>query len=320
MLLKKPITQHVELSVVLGAIVAIVFFSVSTQGRWLDSLPSVLAVTAQIGILTIGQALLMTSGEVDLSVGSVFAFVGLIFVMIMDLGVAVFPSMLLALAAALLIGMTNGYLTTRFRVPSMIVTLGALFVFRGIAYILTEGYSLSIPRPFRKDPIVEFFDDRTMGIANTFFVLLFLTLVFAFVLARTRFGNHVLAVGGDPAAASANGISPSRVKMTAFMLCSLLAGIAGILVTCQEGAVYSTSGKLLELETIAAAVMGGCTLRGGIGSIWGPVLGVFVLSSLKGGLMLMGAPTYWYISFVGLILIGFLIAAKLLSGGFAQTR
>ena len=79
---------------------------------------------------------------------------------------------------------------------------------------------------------------------------------------------------------------------------------------CQEGSVYATSGIRLELETIAAAVIGGCTLRGGIGSIWGPVLGVFVLSSLKGGLMLMGAPTSWYVAFVGAILIAFLVMSR----------
>lgn len=95
-----------------------------------------------------------------------------------------------------------------------------------------------------------------------------------------------------------------------------MAGLAGIIVTCQEGTVYSTTGRSLELETIAAAVIGGCTLRGGIGSIWDAVLGVFILSSLKGGLMMLGVPTYWYIAFVGMILIAFLILSKLMRGRY----
>jgi len=115
---------------------------------------------------------------------------------------------------------------------------------------------------------------------------------------------------GEPEAAVANGVPLAATKTRAFVICSGLAGLAGIVAVCQEGSVYATSGIRLELETIAAAVIGGCTLRGGIGSIWGAVLGVFVLSSLKGGLMLMGAPTSWYVAFVGAILIAFLVMSR----------
>ena len=154
---------------------------------------------------------------------------------------------------------------------------------------------------------------KLLGLNATVFIMLALMLVFVFVLAKTRFGSHVSGVGGNTDAALANGISPASVKIRAFIVCSVLAGLSGILVTCQEGAVYSTSGSKFELESIAAAVIGGCTLRGGIGSIWGPVVGVFVLSSLKGGLMIMGAPTSWYIAFVGAILVVFLVVSQMIN-------
>ncbi|MCO6385350.1 ABC transporter permease [Oceanicola sp. 502str15] len=309
----KLILGRIETGVVIGAVLIIAFFIISTGGLWLGSIPSVLRITAGVGIIAIGQAILMTSGEVDLSVGSVFAFVGVVFIWCMDtMAIGVIPSALLALVVACAIGFLNGVLTTRFGVPSMIVTLGGLFVYRGITYIATRGFSMSIPREYRRDGVVELLKSRIGDVNVTVIFLLVLTAFFVFVLAKTRFGNHLLAVGGNPRAALANGISPAATKIKSFMVCSGLAGLAGVLVVCQEGSVYSTSGVKMELETIAAAVIGGCTLRGGVGSIWGPVLGVFVLSSLKGGLMMMGAPTSWYIALVGAILIGFLMFSRLL--------
>jgi simple sugar transport system permease protein/ribose transport system permease protein len=302
-----------EISVVIGAALLVAFFSVGTHGAWLHSVPSVLRITAQVGIVTIGQALLMTSGEVDLSVGSTFAFAGVVFLTLLDAnGFSIFPAMIASLLLVMGIGFVNGLLTTRFRVPSMIVTMGAMFILRGLTYLATKGSSLSIPRPLRHDPLVMVLKTKMFGINVTVFILLVLTVLFVFVLAKTRFGSHVAAVGGNPDAALANGVSPASVKTRAFIMCTALAGLSGILVTCQEGAIYSTSGMRMELESIAAAVIGGCTLRGGIGSIWGPVVGVFVLSSLKGGLMMMGAPTSWYIAFVGAILVGFLVVSHLI--------
>lgn len=310
----KYLSGRPEISVVIGALLLVAFFAIGTDGAWLGSIPSVLRITAQVGIIAIGQALLMTSGEVDLSVGSIFAISGVVFLTLLGAGgLSVLPAMVATMVVAAGIGLVNGVLTTRFRVPSMIVTLGAMFVLRGITYVATSGSSLSIPKPLRDDPMVLLLKARLFGLNATVFVLIALTLIFVFVLARTRLGSHIAAVGGNPDAALANGVSPAAVKTRAFVLCAVLAGLSGLLVTCQEGSIYSTSGVKMELESIAACVIGGCTLRGGIGSVWGPVVGVFVLSSLKGGLMMMGAPTSWYIAFVGAILVGFLVISHLIN-------
>jgi ribose/xylose/arabinose/galactoside ABC-type transport system permease subunit len=311
--IKTFLTSRIEAGVVLGAILVVLLLMLGTHGAWIQNLPSVLRLTAQIGILAIGQAVLMTSGEVDLSVGSAFAFVGVAFLTLLDWGTGVALATVLSLLIAVMIGFINGYITVRFNVPSMIATLGSLFIFRGTVYVLTTGFSLSVPPDERGNLAIEWLASQTLGLSNSVYILFALMALFVYGLAHTRLGSHITAVGGEPDSALANGISPPRVKVISFMLCSLMAGIAGIVVTCQEGSVYSTSGKLLELDTIAAAVIGGCSLRGGVGSIWGAVLGVFILSSLKGGLMMMGAPTYWYISFVGAILIGFLVLSKLLN-------
>lgn len=315
------LTGRIETSVIFGAILLVVILIVSTNGQWLASVPSILRVTAQVGIIAIGQALLMTSGEVDLSVGSVFAIVGVVFIVLMNsTGIGVLPSMIAAIFSGSLIGLVNGVITTRFRVPSMIVTLGAMFIFRGITYLSTQGFGLSIPRTLRRDPVILFLKGQLFGINMTVYILALLVVIFVFVLAKTRFGSHVTAVGGNADAALANGIPTQWVKIRVFMVASALAGLSGVLIVCQEGSVYSTSGVKMELESIAACVIGGCSMRGGLGSVWGPVLGVFVLASLKGGLMMLGAPTSWYIAFVGAILVGFLVLARILNqraGGLA---
>ena len=312
--LLKPLLGRPEISVVIGALLLIAFFLIGTHGLWLNALPSVLKITALVGIVAIGQSLLMTSGEVDLSVGSAYAIAGVFFLtLVTDGSLSILPAMLVTLAFMAAVGCLNGILTTWFRVPSMIVTMGAMFVLRGITYVATTGSSLSLPKDLRTDPVVLLLKSKLFGLNATVFVLLALVVIFSFVLAKTRFGSHVQAVGGNPDAALANGVSPAWVKIRAFMICATLAGLAGVLVTCQDGAIYSTSGLRMELESIAAAVIGGCTLRGGIGSIWGPVIGVFVLSSLKSGLMMMGAPTSWYIAFVGAILVAFLVVSHLIN-------
>jgi ribose/xylose/arabinose/galactoside ABC-type transport system permease subunit len=302
-----------EASVVVSAILLALFFAFSTKGVWLQSIPSLLRLTAQVGIVAIGQALLMTSGEVDLSVGSVFAIVGIVFVTAMDpFGLGVAPAMLAAMLVACAVGLMNAIVTVRLNVPSMIATLGAMFVFRGLAYLATGGQSLSIPSELRDDPLVEIFKARFFNLSSSVLLLILLAALFMFIFSRTRFGSHLQAVGGNAPSALANGVSPAGVKTRAFVICSGLAGLSAIMVVCQDGSIYATSGVRMELETIAAAVIGGCSLRGGIGSVWGPILGVFILASLKGGLMLLGAPTSWYSAFVGAILIAFLVTTTVL--------
>lgn len=306
--------DRIEASVILGAVAVALLFTIATKGLWLQNLPSLLILTAGVGIVAIGQAVLMTSGEVDLSVGSVYAFSGVGFIWFMGQTGDVALAAILAIAVASLIGALNGALTTWFHVPSMIVTMGGMFVYRGCVYLMTAGHSLSTPRPLRDSAVIEMLGGRTAGVSHSILILLVVMAAAVFMLARTRLGNHIFSVGGEPQSAAANGISPARVKIIAFSLCSSLAALAAVVAVCREGTIYATSGKLMELETIAAAVIGGCTLRGGIGSAWGAVLGVFVLSSLKGGLMMMGAPTSWYVAFVGLILIGFLVSSRLVNG------
>ena len=312
----KKIFGIVESGAILFVLAVVLVLAIGTKGLWLKNLPYVLILAAPVGIVSVGQAMLLISGEVDLSVGSVYALVGLSFILFMSSGFGVMLSLLFSIALSCIMGLLHALVVMKLNVPSMIVTLGMMFLYRGLVYILTRGVSLHIPHSLENHLLIKFLGEGLLGIRSSILLLILIAAILIVILTRTRFGNHLFAVGRDPFSAITRGVSPFKVKMIAFVVCTFLAGLVGIIIACQEGEIYSTSGTNLELETIAAAVIGGCVLSGGIGSIWGTVLGAFCLLSLKGGLLMMGAPPYWYECFVGLILIIFLIVSKLLIRGY----
>jgi len=312
----KRIFGITEASAILLTLAVIITFTVGTGGAWLQNMPYLIILVAPAGIVTIGQAMLLISGEVDLSVGSTYALIGLSFIFFMNLGFGVIISILVAIVISIVMGLFNSLVVLKLRVHSMIATLGMLFFYRGIVYIMAGGTSLHIPSDLKNHLLIRLLGGEVLGVRTSIPILILILIISILVLSWSKFGNHLLAVGRDPASALSCGVSPERIKTTVFVICSGLAGLAGIIVACQESEIYATTANTLELETIAAAVIGGCLLSGGIGSIWGALLGIFSLLSLKGGLIMLGAPTYWYMFFVGTILVAFLIVSKLLIGGF----
>jgi len=313
-ILRKILLERIESVAILGNIMLISLFVILTKGLWLSQIPGILTLASQIGIITIGQALLIISGEFDLSVSSVFAFIGMIFVFLNQAGLGTLLSFLCGLLVASIIGLINGIITLKLKVPSLITTLGALFIYRGLVYFFTGGFPLRLPMSVKDDTLIYVLGGNFLSnFNNAIIYLIFITLMFVIILSYTKYGNHVVAVGGDPQTALSQGISPVKIKMIAFIICSLLAGLSGIITTSINGSVYASSGKGAELETIAAAVIGGCSLRGGIGSIWGTVLGVVMLLTIKNGLIIMGIDILWYLIILGLLLIGSILFKELLS-------
>ncbi|AYG57547.1 ABC transporter permease [Rhizobium jaguaris] len=276
---------------------------------WMTNLPSMLRDVSWLGIVVIGQAIVIINGEFDLSVGSVFAFVGLVFVLLLNLGFGDVSAFAIAMAVALSIGFVTGVVTWFFKLPSLLVTLGFLFVYRGFVQFFTSGFAVSIPDAVRSDVLVSFFGGASFGIQNSVYICAVLIVIATFVLTRTRFGSHVHAVGGDIWSAIACGVLPGRVKIWTFMISAALAGLGGIVAACALSSVSPTTADGMEFEAVAAAVIGGCSLRGGIGSAWGAVLGVATLMALKAGLILMGTNIFIYQLLLGAVLVS-LIAIK----------
>lgn len=309
--LKPIVRKHSEVGVILIAILLVLFFVATSEGRWNNSynISTILQITATLGLMTLGVALVIGTGEIDISVGSTFGIGALIYLYFAVRIDPVFAAML-AVAAGALIGAFNGYLITKTGTPSLIITLGSLMIFRGLAIALTSGFAFSVPYKER-DSLTYFmlggeniFRIGSFSGVNTGFLWLIAGLVVLTVaLKYTRFGNHLLAVGGSADSAHSRGIRVDRVKTKAFIICGALAGLAGVLEAGKLGSADGSMGRLMELQAIAACVLGGCVLAGGRISLLGALVGVFVLSSIQSYLVVMAVKPQWFMVLLGVIVV-----------------
>lgn len=249
-----------------------------------------------VGMVTIGVTLLMISGEFDLSVGPLAAMGGYLYAFnTMDGGSPV-VALLLAILVPAALGCLNGLILVRTGIPSFIVTLGTSSIYRGAVWIISGG---TMVQTLEKLTVYEVFNGR-LDVVNDLFQgarfrtsalwLLLVALICQYVLVRTRYGNHVFAAGGDPAAAQAQGVNVRRVKVINFMISGALSGFAGLLQFSQYKSVQVATGAGWELSAIAASVVGGALLSGGSGGIWGALIGVLLISALRTGVVLLDIP------------------------------
>ena len=300
----KHLVHSQGFSAVIGIAVMLAAFSIIDFDGWwtVQTITNVLQVSAMIDLLAMGQALVIMAREIDLSVGSVYGLAGVAFITLGDtLGVS--AAMLAALVIAGLAGLTQGIIVVRGGIPSMIVTLGGLFTARGIIYVWTGGSVQAFPKEAQAHPLTLLFGGEIFGIEAVVFWTLGVLAVLSVVMTKMRFGNRLLATGGSEASALSRGVRTDRVKITAFVLCSLLAGFAGIITLADQPQTHVTLGEALELQAIAAAVIGGCLLQGGRGSLLGAVPGAVIIVSFRYELIALGAPSSWFMSFVGALLI-----------------
>lgn len=288
-------------SLAMLAAVVLIFFLFSGDFLSRDNIGVILETVPELGIAAAGVTVLMICGEFDLSVGSVFAMAPIFTAMLMNLG---FPAVL-AMAAILLfcclIGTFNGVVTLRFGIPSFITTLGMMMVWRGVVLLVTGGWPPEYPQA--ADMIKEIIVGKLGLIYASLLWYGGLTLLLWFLLERSRFGNWMFATGGHLHAARVMGINTAVVKVTGFMITSLLAGFAGIVQGFRLGALVPSAGTGMELDCIAAAVIGGTYLSGGIGTVFGTVIGSFLIRVIDNGLVMARAPGYWFRVFIGLLTI-----------------
>jgi len=297
---RKKLARSFSMSTALGPLVVLIIIFLlfsATVPNFLTfrSVTGIINAITLTGTLTVGVTMLMISGEFDLSVGSIMAVGGYIYG---ALTMAQQPALglILALVVPALLGMVNGLILVWTGIPSFIVTLGTKYLFRGLLWVVTAGTMLqTIDRPM----IYNLFNGR-LDVVNKFLTganfrssllwLLLLVAIFQFILVRTRFGNHVFAVGGNRGAALGQGVNVKFVKVMGFVITGALAGFTGILLFSQFYTVRVASGDGLELSAIAAAVVGGTLITGGAGSIWGALVGALIISMLRTGVVLMDIP------------------------------
>lgn len=300
-----------EAVALISFILLFIFFAINAPNFLTPlSIGNILTFGSITGIVTIGVAMLMISGEFDLSVGSNFALASYVVALSLLAGMSIWIAIPLAILSSTLLGVLNGLIVTRTKIPSFIATLGTMLAYRGIVRAIGKGNFATYNG--EAIPLFHFLNgDFTLlndwlGVqafrtSLVWFVLLAVT--FNFILMRTRYGNWVFAAGGAPEAARAQGVNVNFVKIFNFALTGFLVSIASILQFGHRLSVDPLRGDGMELIVVAASVIGGTRLTGGYGTIAGAVLGTFLLQMLDQGLVLMRIPIQVFQASVGLIII-----------------
>lgn len=298
--LEKP-----EIAAVLLLIALVVLFQVLSGGFFLNAnnMRGVLGLLPEMALVAIGVTLLMICGEFDLSVGSVFALMPMTMAVLIAQDLPFVVAMMAGFAVCIAIGLINGIITIRFGIPSFIVTLGMLFMARSLTVVVSGGF----PPRLNFEAIPEHLFVSFVGPGElfraSFLWFIAVAIAIALLLSKTNFGNWVRATGGFLPAAQATGIPTARVKIACFVVCSVLAGFAGMIQTLRIGAALPSMGEGLELQAVAAAVIGGTALSGGIGSVLGGILGATLIRAIDNGMVLSQIDSNWFKFAVGALTI-----------------
>ena len=250
-------------------------------------------------IVAVGMMVLMISGAFDLSVGSVVAFAGgltgyLLFNYVMPVPVAI----LIGVASAGLIGYTNGVLVAKVGINPMIQTLAMMGIVRGAALMISGSGIQNLPEGFNA-----LGQAKILGVQSPIWIMLFIVVIFSVLVARTVFFRKYYYIGGNEKAATLSGIQVNKMKIIAFVLTSVLAGVAGILLTSRLGAAMGTFGRGMELRAITAVILGGASLLGGHGKIIGALLGTIFMGLISNIMIIARVSGYWQEIVLGVILI-----------------
>lgn len=292
-------------------LVATVFGCMHSRFLTADNFLNILKQNSHYGILAAGVCFAILLGGIDISLGSVLAFSGAVAALIVSQGQPVVLAILAAIAIGAAAGLMNGVFIARFNLQPMIVTLATMSIFRGATLVLTNGKSF----PLGKLPGSLAFKEIGQGSVGFLPVpVIILILVYAivyYILNKTAFGRHVYAIGGNEDAARLSGINVPRTKIMAHLLCGLMAGVAGIMVTARVASATPTAGNGYEMDAIAAAVIGGISLRGGEGQVLFTIVGAIIIGMLNNILNLMNVSSYYQTIIKGVvILIAVLLDAK----------
>ena len=265
-----------------------------------------------VGIVTLGVTLVIVTGGIDLSVGSTMALAAITCAIVMQAvsGTAIesiplagmIVSLVAGLGVAVLIGLANGLLIAKVGLSPFVTTLGMLSIVRGLAYAVTEGRGQA-PTGADVNLFYDLTDGNIAGVPVAVIYLLVLAAILGVVLHHTAFGRHVFALGGNEKAAALTGVAVERVKIAVYVLSALSAGFAGILMVGWLGSAPANLATGYELTIIAAAVIGGANLTGGVGGPAGAVIGALLIEVIRNGLVLAGINAYWQIVLVGAIII-----------------
>ena len=294
-------SREIGIIVALVIMVAVLAFA-APEFRSADNLLNDARNFSFVGIVAIGEAMVMITGGIDLSVGSVWGVTAVSTAALMGLGWPTWLAIGAGLGIAALFGLFNGLCVTKLRMPPFVPTLATMSIARALALVITRGRSINGFRP-DEDPFFALGGGSTFGLPNPFIIFLAMIAIAWVVLDRTVFGRQLYAIGGNEKAARLSGLEVDRLKIAVYVVAAVTAGIAGVIEVSYLSSAIANQGLGKELSVIAAAVIGGVALTGGEGTVLGIFVGTVILEVLRNGLVLLGTDAYWQGIFVGFVII-----------------
>jgi len=297
--LKKIVKQR---EFMIFMIVAVMFIFMTFASPYFLTIPNLLAVMLGLSleaIIAVAMVHLMVSGGFDMSVGSVVAFTGAVTAMMLRSGIPVVPAVLIGMIIGAAIGLFNGFIVAKVGINAFVTTLSSLSLFRGLTLIVTHGQNITgLPKSFKMIG-----QAKLLGVQTPIIIAVVLLIIGDVLLRRSRFFRQSYYIGGNEQAARLSGIPVDRMKMLAYTLTGLFAGISGIVMTARLGAASVTAGSGMELRVITAVIIGGASLNGGEGSILGAFLGTLLMALITNALTLLGVDVYWQTFVIGATLL-----------------
>jgi ribose transport system permease protein len=294
------VTSSQTFWVLIAVVLACLFLSFATESfATTKNLYNITRNFTFVAIIALGMTLVIIIGGIDLSVGSVLCLCSMVLAVTMNAGYGIEVGILASLGTAIVIGLFNGILIAYLGFPPFVVTLGMLSVARSLAMVASNNTVVFQFGPDHDLLLALGGGAWLFGIANPVLYMIMLALLTGFVLRWTRFGRHVFAIGGNEQAATLTGVPVRPIKVAVYVISALSAGIAGIVQTGWLGAVTTNIGAGMELQVIAAAVIGGANLAGGVGTALGAVVGAALIEVIRNSLGLLGINAFWQGTFIG---------------------
>lgn len=280
-----------EKLVLMGAIVVvfILFSSMNSNFFTITNVINLLVAASLVGLVAVGHTYLIIAAQNDLSPGSLAAFTGTLCALLVSMKIPFFPSVLITLAAAAVVGFFNAWMVNKIKLDPFIATLVTQAILRGFAYIICDGKPVAISDP----SFLYLGKARFLQIPLSVWIMVISIAVFGFILAKTKFGRSIYAIGGNKDAARLAGLNPQKIITICFVMMGLLCGVGGIVFAARMNSGQPAANVNLEFDAITAVILGGVSFTGGVGGMGGTVLGIILIQAFNTGLIMVNVPSFW---------------------------
>lgn len=279
-----------KLILILANIAVFILFTCLNKNflSW-QNMMNLLVAASLVGMVAVGHTYLIIAGQNDLSPGSLAAFAGTLAALLLGKGMPFAVAIIITLAAGVVVGLFNSWMVNKIKLEAFIATLVTQSVVRGFAYIICDGKPIAVSN----QTFIALGKLRIFGVHIAVWLMIIAFVVFGFILAKTKFGRSVYAIGGSTEAARLAGLNPQKIITTCFVLIGVLTSLGGIVFAARMNSGQPAANVNLEFDAITAVILGGVSFAGGVGSMFGTVLGVILIQAFNTGLIMVNVPTFW---------------------------